>query len=88
MAVAGLRAGNREVRRIAYEAAIKSSTVHQYDFVTPYVEDLGSVIDMEAIRASGLSLGADPLGGASLALDVLDGSPAGRRIHVRYFANS
>ena len=61
-----LRDGCRDVKRVSYEAALKAPNVHHYDFVTPYVADLGSVIDMEAIRASGLSLGADPLGGASL----------------------
>ena len=43
-----------------------SKSTCAYDFVTPYVNDLESVIDMEAIRASGLKLGADPLGGASV----------------------
>ena len=61
-----LRDKNREVKRLSYEAALRAENVHAYDFITPYVEDLGNVIDMEAIRASGLSLGADPLGGASL----------------------
>ena len=42
------------------------STTHQVDFVTPYVDDLASVIDMEAIRAAGLKLGVDPLGGAAV----------------------
>ncbi|MDP8982971.1 MAG: phosphoglucomutase (alpha-D-glucose-1,6-bisphosphate-dependent) [Acidobacteriota bacterium] len=55
-----LRAGNREVKRSAANA-------HQEDFVTPYVEDLARVIDMEAIRAAGLKIGVDPLGGASVA---------------------
>lgn len=54
------------VKRIPYEQAIKAPTIHQYDFITPYVSDLANVIDMEAIRASGLKIGADPLGGASL----------------------
>jgi phosphoglucomutase len=54
-----LRAGNRDVKR-ARPSAIER------DFVSPYVEDLGSVIDMEAIRAAGLKIGVDPLGGSSL----------------------
>ena len=62
-----LREGLRDIKRVSYEAALRTPNVHEHDFVTPYVEGLGSVIDMEAIRASGLSLGADPLGGASLA---------------------
>ena len=54
------------VKRIHFEQALKAANVHRFDFVTPYVAELSAAIDMEAIRASGLSLGADPLGGASL----------------------
>jgi len=60
-----LRAGNACVKRAAYAAALAAATTHQDDFVLPYVRDLGSVIDMEAIRAAGLKLGVDPLGGAA-----------------------
>ena len=56
-----LRGGNRDVKR-----ASSHETIHEQDMVMPYVNDLASVIDMEAIRASGLALGVDPLGGASL----------------------
>lgn len=55
------------VRRISYEAALQAPTTHQYDYITPYVSDLSSVIDFDIIRASGLKIGADPLGGASVA---------------------
>ncbi len=55
------------VRRIAYEQAVGVSTTHQYDYIMPYVRDLGSVVDMGVIKAAGLRLGADPLGGASVA---------------------
>jgi len=61
-----LRAGNREVKRIPYEAAVKTPTTHAYDFVMPYVRDLENVIDMESIRAAGVTIGIDPLGGASV----------------------
>ena len=61
-----LRAGNRGVERIPYDRAIASPSVRQHDFVTPYIADLDSVIDMAAIRDSGISIGADPLGGASV----------------------
>jgi phosphoglucomutase len=61
-----LRAGNKDVKRIPYESALKASTTHQEDFVLPYVKDLAHVIDMEAIRAAGLKLGVDPLGGAAV----------------------
>ncbi|HUY35288.1 MAG TPA: phosphoglucomutase (alpha-D-glucose-1,6-bisphosphate-dependent) [Pirellulales bacterium] len=61
-----LQAGNGEVRRVAYESALKADTTHETDFITPYVRDLALVIDMEAIRAAKLRLGVDPLGGSSL----------------------
>jgi phosphoglucomutase len=61
-----LRDGNRDVKRVPYEKALHASTTHIEDFVMPYVRDLASVIDMDAIRASGLRIGVDPLGGAAL----------------------
>jgi phosphoglucomutase len=60
-----LRGGNAAVKRMPYASAIKAGTTHQEDFVIPYVEDLRNVVDMEAIRAAGLKLGVDPLGGAA-----------------------
>jgi phosphoglucomutase len=61
-----LRGGNKEVKRLAYESALKASNTHLHDFITPYVTTLGEVIDMEAIKAASVRLGIDPLGGASL----------------------
>ena len=61
-----LRANNSGVKRISAEAALKAVTTHQHDFVTPYVRELGSVIDMDAIRSAGLKLAVDPMGGAAL----------------------
>jgi phosphoglucomutase len=61
-----LRGGNRDVKRVASEAALKASTTHARDLIGPYVGDLGNVIDMDAIRAAGLKIGVDPLGGSSL----------------------
>ena len=61
-----LRAGNAEVKRIPFARAIRASTTREVDFVRPYVDDLANVIDMEAIRAAGLKLGVDPLGGAAV----------------------
>src|SRR6516162_2508499 len=60
-----LKAGNAGVKRVPYAAATKAGTTRQEDFVLPYVRDLRSVIDMDAIRAAGLKLGVDPLGGAA-----------------------
>ena len=62
-----LRAGNKEVKRIGFNAALKSSTTHAQDLATPYIADLGNVIDMEAIRSVGLKVGIDPLGGSAAA---------------------
>lgn len=61
-----LRKGNSEVKRLLYEKAIKAGTTHLHDFVVPYVKDLTFVIDMERIRSSGVAMGCDPLGGASV----------------------
>jgi phosphoglucomutase len=60
-----LRNGLSEVRRIAYSRALAAAG--RYDYVSSYVNDLGSVLDMTAIRDAKLSLGADPLGGAGVA---------------------
>ncbi|MCU0641487.1 MAG: phosphoglucomutase (alpha-D-glucose-1,6-bisphosphate-dependent) [Candidatus Margulisbacteria bacterium] len=62
-----MAAGNREVNRLPYEAALTAGTTHQFDYVTPYVNALGEIIDMAAIRAAGLRIGADTLGGTTLA---------------------
>jgi len=61
-----LAGSNHAIRRMTHATALSSATTHTSDFIAPYVEDLGLVIDMEAIRHSGLKLGVDPLGGAAL----------------------
>jgi phosphoglucomutase len=60
-----LRAGNAEVKRIPFNKAIRAASTHQQDFILPYVRDLKNVVDIAAIRAAGLKLGVDPLGGAA-----------------------
>ncbi len=62
-----LRSGNAGVKRVGYKEALNASTTHQEDFVLPYVRDLENVVDIDAIRGSGLKLGVDPLGGAALS---------------------
>jgi len=57
---------NREVKRIPYEQAIAASTTHYFDFVTPYVNDLENIVDMEIIRNSGIKIGIDPLGSSNI----------------------
>ena len=61
-----LRDGNDGVKRVPFDAAIRADTTHSEDFVLPYVRDLRNVVDMEAIRAAGLALAVDPLGGAAV----------------------
>lgn len=59
--------GLNGVQRMPLARALKASTTHEYDYITPYVADLANVIDMEAIRTAGLKIGADPMGGAGIA---------------------
>jgi len=59
--------GLKDVRRVPLKQALNTHTTHLYDFITPYVQDLGEVIDMEAIAASSIRIGADPMGGAGVA---------------------
>jgi len=59
-----LRGNNADVKRVPYEKAIKAATTHETDFHLPYVRDLKSTVDMDAIKAAHLKLGVDPLGGA------------------------
>jgi phosphoglucomutase len=61
-----LRDGNRDVKRVPFDVALRAETTHQEDLVLPYVSDLQNVVDVESIRYSGLALAVDPLGGAAL----------------------
>ncbi|MFF4083662.1 phosphoglucomutase (alpha-D-glucose-1,6-bisphosphate-dependent) [Streptomyces sp. NPDC001777] len=59
--------GMKDVRRLPYARARAASTTGTYDFLGAYVADLPSVLDLDAIRSAGVRIGADPLGGASVA---------------------
>ncbi len=59
--------GMKEVRRVNYRVALGSPNTHRHDFVAEYVNDLGAIIDFDPIRNARPALGADPLGGASVA---------------------
>lgn len=61
-----IEAGLKEVRRIPYARALAADTTGRYDFLGRYVDDLPSVLDLDAVRAAGIRIGADPLGGASV----------------------
>ena len=54
------------IRRTPWSRAVEADNVHRFDFVTPYVDSLDQVIDMEAIRVSGVRIGADPMGGSGV----------------------
>ncbi|UTR80139.1 phosphoglucomutase (alpha-D-glucose-1,6-bisphosphate-dependent) [Streptomyces cavourensis] len=62
-----IEAGLDGVRRIPYARALAAGTTHRHDFLTAYVDDLPSVLDLDAVREAGIRIGADPLGGASVA---------------------
>jgi len=61
-----LAEGLQGVRRMPAEPARRAGTTHLFDYVTPYVDDLANVVDMEAIRSGGVRIGVDPLGGAGV----------------------
>jgi len=60
-----LRGPHADVKRIPFEKALRAPTTHQDDFVMPYVRDLSSVLDMDAIQDARMSLAVDPLGGSA-----------------------
>jgi len=62
-----LRNELRDVRRLPFRQALAAATTHRHDYISAYVSDLSSVVDLEAVGAARLSLGADPLGGAGIA---------------------
>jgi phosphoglucomutase len=60
-----LREGIAGVKRLPFATAMQAASTHQDDLIVPYVNDLRHVVDMDAIRAAGLRLGVEPLGGAA-----------------------
>lgn len=58
--------GLKEVKRLAFEKALKAATTHEHDYVTPYLDDLKRVVNMDAIVSAGLNIGVDPMGGAGV----------------------
>ena len=61
-----LQRGLQDVRRMPVDQALRAATTHRHDYLNSYVNDLGAVIDMEAIRGANVRLGVDPLGGAGV----------------------
>lgn len=61
-----LEKGLTGVARLLYERARKSQSVHLHDYVSPYVSDLGNIVNLALIKSSGVNIGIDPLGGAAV----------------------
>jgi phosphoglucomutase len=61
-----LRLGCEKINRMPYEKALKSHLTNEYDYITPYINDLEQVVDLSAVAASGLKMGVDPMGGAAV----------------------
>jgi phosphoglucomutase len=61
-----LRGGRDMIKRMPFQKALNAATVHEHDFMTPYIVDLEKVVDLPAIRSAGLKLGVDPMGGAAV----------------------
>ncbi|MCH5671184.1 phosphoglucomutase (alpha-D-glucose-1,6-bisphosphate-dependent) [Streptomyces gilvus] len=59
--------GLKDVRRVTYARALAAETTRRHDYLGAYVADLPHVLDLDAIRSAGVRIGADPLGGASVA---------------------
>lgn len=57
----------RAVKRMSLREALKAETTQRYDFVTPYVRDLETVVELEKVSQSGIRIGVDPMGGAAIA---------------------
>ncbi len=62
-----LEADMAGVKRIPYAKALTASTTHRHNYITPYVQDLANVVDLDAIANAGLKIGVDPMGGAGIA---------------------
>lgn len=61
-----LASGLSEIKRLPFKKALRANSTQEYDYIGPYVEDLGNIIDMEAIAETRLKIGVDPLGGSAI----------------------
>jgi phosphoglucomutase len=61
-----LEAGLADIPRVPVSRALALETTHPFDYMTGYVDDLGAVLDLDAVRGAGVKLGVDPLGGAGV----------------------
>lgn len=62
-----LKTGLANIKRVSFTKALAADSTHKFDFLSLYVEELASIIDLEAIKTSGIKIGVDPLGGAGVA---------------------
>jgi len=61
-----IKAGNADVKSIPYEKARKAVTTHEKDFITPFVQSLSQIVDMDIIKKERIKIGADPMGGSGV----------------------
>jgi phosphoglucomutase len=61
-----MAAGLQGVKRMPYQRARRASSTHLHDYISPYVADLGNIVDMALVASSGVNIGIDPLGGAAV----------------------
>jgi phosphoglucomutase len=61
-----LKGALKGVKRLSFAKALRAGTTHRHDYLQAYVDDLGHVLDMEAIRGANIRMGVDPLGGAGV----------------------
>lgn len=77
-----LKTGGKCVKRTAFEKALQSSSVRKFDYIRPYSDDLGNILDLQAIAGSGISIGADPMGGSGVAYWDVIASRYGLKLEV------
>lgn len=61
-----MQTSQNDIKRVPYQRALAAPNIHQQDFVTPFVEALGYVVDMKVIRDEGIHMGVDPMGGSGV----------------------
>jgi phosphoglucomutase len=77
-----LKTGLEKIKRISFEQALKLNNTIEHDYVTPYVSDLSNILEMDAIAASGIKIGVDPMGGSGIAYWEPIASAYGLQIEV------
>ncbi|BCD60337.1 MULTISPECIES: phosphoglucomutase [unclassified Nitratiruptor] len=75
---------NRNYTVIDYEEALEKKHIKKEDFITPYVESLNEIVDMESIQKSGLKLCADALGGSTMQVYEKINEVYDLSLHIRH----